>query len=83
MYLFYIFGLHVFGGNWITIREPFVVTISKFENKRESSAGGRIQIISKLLTSRVRHPSIFFNYRHVGGFLLGTIIYSNNVPVQA
>ena len=61
MYLFFIFGIYIFSGTWITIREPCVVTFLHFEYKRESSDGDRSQLLYELLTSRVTHPSIFFS----------------------
>ena len=38
-----------------------MITSSRFEYKRYSSDGGIIQLVSELLTSRIRHPSIFLS----------------------
>ena len=58
MYLFCTLALQTFGGTLITTRQPFVVTLSQFEYKRESSDGGMSQLISEFLSSRIRHPLI-------------------------
>ena len=60
-----------FRGYFKRHQKTFLVTLSHFEYKREFSDGGRSQLLSELLTSRVRHPSIFFSITDMlVGFLL-------------
>ena len=88
MYLFCIFGLQNFGVTWITIIKPCVVKLLNFEYKIEHSDGGRIKLLSELITSWIRHPSIIFSIKEIlvgffWGILLITILSLYNLNKKA